>query len=265
MKKLCLSLLTLIAFTSFTFFQSSDLQAASKLDEIREAGVLRVGTTGDYKPFSYRADGQNFRGLDIEVAKLMAKDLGVRVEFIPTTWKTLMSDLQANKFDMGMSGISVTLKRQNTAYFSTPLMVNGKTPITLCSNLNKFHNLSDIDQSHVKVIVNPGGTNEKFARANIQKAQIVLHQDNRTIFDNILEGDVDLMITDRAEALFQSKNHEKLCAIHPEKPLSFSELGYLLPRDQDLKHWVDLWMHIQTENGTLPELKETWLDPQAWQ
>ncbi|MGD8710029.1 MAG: transporter substrate-binding domain-containing protein, partial [Ectothiorhodospiraceae bacterium] len=116
-----------------------NVQAASRLDQILEAGVLKVGTTGDYKPFTYQGDGSDeFEGLDIDLARSLADSLGVKVEFVKTSWPNLMKDFESDKFDIGMGGITVTLSRQQVAYFSIPEMTDGKTPITQCEDKGKY-------------------------------------------------------------------------------------------------------------------------------
>ncbi|MGY2200371.1 transporter substrate-binding domain-containing protein [Pseudomonas gingeri] len=232
--------------------------AFSRLDQILQQGVLRVGTTGDYKPFSYKTS-ERFIGLDIELAEGLASSLGVRLELVPTTWPTLMSDLQADRFDLGISGISVNMERQKQAFFSQPYQRDGKTPITLCSRQQAFQTLEQIDRPQVRAIVNPGGTNEKFARANLKQAQIVMHEDNVTIFQQIVDGKADLMMTDAVETLVQQKLHPELCAVHPDQPFDFSEKAMLLPRDIVLKQYVDQWLHQDMESGRFAKRLQKWL------
>lgn len=115
-----------------------------------------------------------------------------------TTWKTLLDDL-GRHCDLGMGGISITLDRAKRAFFTAPYLRDGKTPITRCENAAKFQTLEQIDRPGVRMIVNPGGTNEQFADANLKRATIVRHHDNNTIFDEILKNNADLMITDATE------------------------------------------------------------------
>ncbi|MBW8901714.1 MAG: gamma subclass chorismate mutase AroQ, partial [Massilia sp.] len=223
-------------------------------------GTLRVGTTGDYKPFSYRVGtGNVFVGLDIALAADLAKAMGVRLQLVPTTWSTLMPDLADDRFDLAMGGVSVTLERQKKALFSIPYLRDGKTPITRCEDAAKYRTLADIDRKEVRLIVNPGGTNERFARANAPHATLVVHPDNVTIFDRLLAGDADLMITDAIEARLQSRLHPKLCAVHPDAPFDFSEKAVLLPRDAVLKAFVDQWLHQAIESGSFARLNDQWL------
>ena len=233
---------------------------SSRLDEILARGVLRVGSTGDYKPFTYRtAGGSGFIGLDIALAADLAASLGVRLEVVPTTWGAMMGDLGNDRFDLAMGGVSVSLERQKKAFFSLPYLRDGKTPIARCEDAKKYQTLADIDRPGVRLIVNPGGTNERFARANAPHATLTVFPDNVAIFDRIAAGEADVMITDAIEARLQQRLHPKLCAIHPDAPFDFSEKAVMLPRDEVLKAFVDQWLHQAIETGAFARANEQWL------
>lgn len=235
---------------------------SSRLDDILERGTLRVGMTGDYMPFtSLDKSTLKYRGFDVDMAEALGKALGVRIEFVQTTWPQLMTDFEADRFDIAMGGISVTLDRQKKGLFSTATMREGKTPIARCADVGKYQTLADIDRKGTRVIVNPGGTNERFARAHIKDAAITVYSDNTTIFDQIAKGQADLMITDASETRYQQKQHAGvLCAVHPEKPFDFSEKAYWLQRDFALKAFVDQWLHISVEDGSFAKIYDTWFD-----
>jgi cyclohexadienyl dehydratase len=260
-----LAVLTALLFAAAAAAQSPGDEAQrnqSRLDEIAARGTLRVGLTGDYRPFSQRDDTtNNYTGLDVDMAANLAEALGVKLEIVPTTWAKLLPDLDDSKFDIGMGGISITLGRQRVAFFSQPVMRVGKAAIALCAKRDRFVTLAAIDQPGVKVIVNPGGTNERFDRANLRQATIVTFADNTRIFDKLAEGGADVMITDAVETRLQQKLHPELCAIHPDQPFDFGELAYLLPRDIVLKQFVDQWLHIEIENGTWRNLLQKYLGP----
>jgi chorismate mutase-like protein len=233
---------------------------SNRLDEILARGTLRVGTTGDYKPFTERVGtGDTFIGLDIALAADLARSMGVRLQLVPTTWSTMMADLAGQRFDVAMGGVSVSLERQRTAYFSAPYLRDGKTPIARCADAAKYQSLADIDQPGVRLIVNPGGTNERFDRANAPHATLVVHADNVTIFDRLAAGDADVMITDAIETRLQQRLHPTLCAVHPDAPFDFSEKAVLLPRDDVLKAYVDQWLHQAIASGSFARLNDQWL------
>jgi cyclohexadienyl dehydratase len=190
------------------------LTAAPTWTTLQRAGVLRVGTTGDYAPFS-DDHGGSLRGLDIELAQALAKEWSLRIVFVRTTWPTLMTDLAKRRFDLAASGISITPERRRLADFSAAYLFDGKTPIARREAAARFSSLEKIDQPGVRVIVNPGGTNERFARENLQRATITLHPDNRTIFQEIVAGRADVMITDGIEVRLQSRRLPALAARCP--------------------------------------------------
>lgn len=234
--------------------------AADRLEAILAQGYVRVGMTGDFKPFSYlNPESKQFEGMDVEMAQSLAKALGVELRLVHTSWPNLMNDLVADKFDIGMTGISVNLERQKKALFSTAFMVSGKTPITKCENVAKFQTLEQIDKPGVKLIVNPGGTNERFAKANIKNAEITVYNDNVTIFDQIVAGKADLMITDAIETMLQQKLRPALCAVHPDKPFNYGEIAYLLQPDMRWKAYVDQWLHLATKTGEYQAVYDKWL------
>jgi len=241
---------------------ASSAAAQSRLDDVTARGALRVGLTGDYRPFSQRDPATGaYSGLDVDMATNLAEALGVKLEIVPTTWATLLPDLGGEKFDIGMGGISITLPRQKLAFFSQPVMRVGKSAIARCNDRDRFATLAAIDRPNVKVLVNPGGTNETFDRANLHQAEIVVFADNTRIFSALAGGDGDLMITDAVETKLQQRLHPELCAIHPDKPFDFGELGYLLPRDVVLQQFVNQWLHIVVENGLWSRLLGTYLGP----
>src|SRR5438128_6098773 len=122
------------------------------LVRVRAAGVLRVGTTGDYTPFSlHRPDG-SYEGADIDMAHDLAERLGVRLDFVPTVWIDLLDDFLADHFDIAMGGVTVTAVRAEKAFFSIPTFVDGKRPLARREYRDRFTNFAAIDQPGVRVI-----------------------------------------------------------------------------------------------------------------
>jgi cyclohexadienyl dehydratase len=248
-----LIVLGLAALTLAAGCATTDDAAAPKsaLDAVIARGEVKVCSTGDYRPFTYldQATGR-WEGIDVDMAGDLAQRLGVRLTLVKTTWAALLDDL-GRTCDLAMGGISVTTDRAKRAYYSDAYLVDGKTPITRCENVARFQTVEQIDQPGVRVVVNPGGTNEQFVNARLNQATIVRHPDNNTIFDEIIAGRADLMITDATETKWQSRQHPELCAVHPDQPFTFAEKAYLLPRgDAVLQEWVNQWLHLARNDAT---------------
>lgn len=224
-----------------------------RMTQIMQTGVVRVGTTGDYAPFSLTT-GDGYEGIDIDMARNLAKSLGVELKLVRTSWPTLMQDLHQGKFDIGMSGISYNDERAETAAFSTRYYRGGKTPIARCETIEMYGSLPAIDRPGVRVIVNPGGTNFRFARDNIRRADLIVFDDNRTIFNEIAAGRADVMITDAIEVKLKSREIPELCAAMPGKTLTELTKAYLMPQDPSLVQYVDSWLELRMVDGTFAKI-----------
>jgi cyclohexadienyl dehydratase len=234
--------------------------ADSSLDVVIKAGVLRVCTPGDYKPFSFLKPDGGYEGIDIDLGQSLAGAMGAKLEIVKTSWANLMADFTAGKCEIAIGGISVTTERQKRAFFSTAYMVNGKTPLVRCEDVAKYQSVAAIDQPGVRAIANPGGSNERFAKANFKTATLTIHGDNLTIFDEVLARRADVFVTEAAEALTQQKLKPGLCAVNPDKPLQYGEMAYLLPRnDMVMKSFVDQWLHLAKASGEYQRTVDKWL------
>jgi cyclohexadienyl dehydratase len=217
------------------------------LARVRASGVLRIGTTGDYDPFSLEQDGR-LSGADIELGLALAEHLGVQAVFVRTSWPTLSADLAADRYDVAMSGVSVTDERERQGAFSVPYQSGGKTIVARCSARQQLDTLRELDRRQVRVVVNPGGTNERYVREHLHRAQIRVHPDNRTVFDEILDGDADAMVTDDVEADLQAYRHPELCRTYPGT-LTRATKAVFMPRDAELKSAVDAWLQSAIAAG----------------
>jgi cyclohexadienyl dehydratase len=231
----------------------------SLLAGVAQRGELRVCTTGDYRPFTYRDATGAYTGIDVDMARNLAASLAVPVRFVPVTWANLVDTLTAGGCDLGMGGVSVTLARARQAAFTAPIMVDGKAAIARCADKARFPSLAAIDQPGVRLVVNPGGTNEAFAKSNIHRATVLPHPDNNTIFDEIVAGRADVVITDASETRFQATVHPELCALDPDAPFTYAEKAYLLPQgDVAGQAYVDQWMRQTIHDGTYAAFTKAW-------
>lgn len=232
---------------------------SSHLDSVLQQGQLRVCTTGDYTPYSYKTSDGHYEGIDISLVSLLANSLNAQPVWVQSTWKSILTDIQSDKCDIAVGGISVTLERQKKAFFSTVLEVDGKIPLVRCGDESRYRHLEQINLSTVRVIEPAGGTNEAFVHTHLPKAQLIVH-DNVTLFDALLNKQADVMITDTSEALYQQKLHPGLCAVSPTDYLQYGEKAYLLPLDDSAwKQYVDQWLHLTKATGAYQNTRSHWL------
>ena len=223
--------------------------AASDLAQVRAAGILRIGTTGDYKPFAFREADGSYHGADIDMARQLARELGVKAEFVQTTWATLEQDFKAGRFDIAVGGVTILPAREKIAAFSTATLTDGKRPIARCADKERFTSEATIDQPGVRVVVNPGASNEAFARSHFTHAQLTVHPDNISVFDEIVAGRADVMVTDGIEVDHQSLLHPALCAAAVPAPFTRLQKAFMLPQDPAFVTEVDRWWSGQVASG----------------
>ena len=213
----------------------------SVLDRVRTTHVLRVATTGDYAPFSLDTNGR-LSGADIELARDLAGYLGAEPVFMRTSWPGLANDLRAGRFDVALSGIGYTEERAALGLYSVSYHEGGKTLLARCADRERFDTPLGLDRPGVRVIVNPGGTNERYVREHVHQAQILVYADNRGVFAEIAAGRADVMVTDDVEAELQARRRPgQLCRTYPGT-LTRGEKRILMARDAALQAIVDEWL-----------------------
>ena len=234
---------------------------AATVDDVIKAGVLRVCTPGDYRPFSFALPDGTFEGLDVDLMQSLTASLGVKAEFVKTTWANLLPDFVARKCDIAVGGISVTLERQKQVSFSTAYMVNGKTPLVRCADVKRFQTVADIDKPDVRVVANPGGSNENYARTALTQAKLTMHPENLTIFQELIDKRADVFVTEAAEAIVKTHEHKGvLCGVNPDKPLRPAQNGWLVQnQDFRFKAYVDQFLRLEKMSGNLDSVIGRWL------
>jgi cyclohexadienyl dehydratase len=255
------TLYRLLAAAGMSLLLGTTAQAGARLDRVMDTHVIRVGTPGDYQPFAMKTSDGQYQGHDIDVIEAMAKDLGLKVEFIPTSWPNLMKDLQADKFDVAVGGITRTAARIRAIDMLPGYAPFGKVALVRKDEASKYKTLQDLNQSSVRVIKNPGGTNEAFVLANLKQAQVSTHDKNAEIPALIAEGKGDVMITETYEALHYAHTDPRLAAVFVDHPLTPTNyLGFMLPVDDtDFVRVMQFSWDLLDKRGVLKQAADQWL------
>ncbi|MDR1741562.1 MAG: transporter substrate-binding domain-containing protein [Synergistaceae bacterium] len=240
--------------------------AGARLDRVLKDKVLRVGTPGDYRPFAMR-EGDKYVGHDVDVIEAIAALIGagvnqpIKVQYVQTSWPTLMDDYLADKFDVAVGGISRNVARMVKADFLPPYAPSGKVALIRVDMKDKLNTPESLNQPNVRVIKNPGGTNEKYVDANLTKAKVTTHDKNAEIPAMIAEGKGDVMITDTLEAILYSKQDNRLYVAFIENPLTpIDYKGFMLKIDDSdfLRVMNFAWDQLRLR-GELDRLADVWL------
>ncbi len=259
MKKICLMIFAVLILLPIARLE------AGHLDDISARGTIRIGTTGDYIPMSYLnpATGQ-YEGFDAELSEIIADSLGVKIEYVPTTWPTLTADMLAGKFDIALCGISRNFARAKTMAMSDAYGEGlfGKTILCRKADAKKFKTVADLNKPDVRIMINPGGTNEKFARANLPNAQLIVNDANAEIPLEIAAGNADIMITETVEAVSWVKREPKLAAPLVTEPFAGTRhsCGVLMQKgDQEFLNYINFVLAELRMDGRLEQLEIKYL------
>ena len=246
-------------YSVYILSSGTEIPTDGKVAEIVNRGTIIFGTTGDYRPLSFREEDGTYWGFGIEVAKEIARRLGVEITFAPTSWPTLTSDVLAEpqKFDLAIGGITITDARREMMLMSDGYLANGKTILCRAADAQRFKSLADIDKPEVRVMVNPGGLNEKFANENLTHATIIVHPRNEEIPTLVAEGHADVMITEITEAPYYVQTDSRLAAPLLNEPFNHGEIGVLMQKGHDdLLQMVNATICQMKSDGTLRQLHE---------
>ena len=172
---------------------------------------LRIGIPGDYLPFGIINEDSplGFAGHDVDLAAELCREAGLAPLFVLTTWPTFMTDLAEGRFDIAAGGVSWVPERARLTDALPRYAPFAKVALIRRDSIERFQTPEDLNQPDVRVIKNPGGTNERWVDANLTRAQVATVADNATIPARIANEVGDVMITD---------SFAKASARHPNGP-----------------------------------------------
>lgn len=233
--------------------------AQSALQDILNGGGLKVGTTGDWNPMTMKNPATNsYTGYDIDVMTELAKDLGVKVEFVPTDWKTLVSGVTSSKYHMTGSA-SVSPARAKATGYSVSYFSLATVPLTLKKNADRFKDWGDLDKAGVTVAATLGTTQEKQVKQFFPNAKHKIVEAPARDFQEVLAGRADAHITSNVEAYKLVEKYPQMMVVPVSQPKARTPIAMLLPQaDQVWINYINTWIALKTERGFFAALGRKW-------
>jgi cyclohexadienyl dehydratase len=241
MKKI-LVLITLLIMTTAA-------NAVSTLQTIKKNGELRVGTTGDWDPMSMKDPATNkYKGFDIDVMRELAKDLGVKVKFVPTEWKAIVAGITAGRYDISTS-VTKTPKRAEVAGFTETYYKYGTVPLVLKKNSKKFSTWKSLNNKNVTIATTLGTSQEEKAKEFFPKSKLKSVEAPARDFQEVLAGRADGNITSSTEANKLVIKYPQLTIVNDgEKNPAF--LAMMVPKkDKTWNNYVSKWIKEKKASG----------------
>ncbi len=150
--------------TAFSALAASGAHAADLLDTVKQRGTLIVGVEGTYPPFNFvDTKTHELDGFDIDVSKLVASKLGVKVQFVKTEWSAILAGLSSGKFDIIVNQVGITPERQKTFDFSVPYVASSPQLIVRKNDDANYKSFADLKGK--KLGVSQGSNYETLAKS----------------------------------------------------------------------------------------------------
>ena len=243
-----------------TALLATSAMAESRLQQILANGELRVGTTGDWNPMTMiDPTSKEHKGFDIDIATALAADMGVKVVFVPTTWKTLVNGIVAAKYDM-TSSASLSPKRALVAGYSLSYFAVEDVPLMLNKNKGKYNSWEDLNNPNVTVAVTLGTVQEKRAEVLFTKSKIIKVSAPARDYQEVLAGRADISMTSNLEAAKLVEQYPQMMVVPVQGGKNPTPLAVLLPQaDQVWINYVNHWIILKSERGFFDQLKAKWL------
>jgi cyclohexadienyl dehydratase len=223
-------------------------------DETGEPGkVLRVGTSGDYPPFSVEisANPGTFEGFDVALARSYAEERGIAIEFVRFRWHELLDDLASGRFDVAMSGITVRPERSAQGRFSVPVGESGA--VALVREPDRWPDIDSLDNRLARIGVNAGGHLEQVARKRFPYATLIAIPDNAQVLRSLADEQIDAAVSDTAEVSLWSSQLEGSAVFGP---FTRDRKAFLTrPESPDLASDLDAWLLAREADGQLEALR----------
>jgi cyclohexadienyl dehydratase len=230
----------------------------SRLQTVLERGTLRVGTTGDFNPMSVRDTATNsYKGFDIEAMEQLAKDLGVKIEWVSTEWATLVAGITADRYDVFAGGSSLNVARAKTVAFTDPYLEAGTVPLTLKTNAARFKGWSDINAKGTIVAVLLGTVFEEQAKQHFPNATIRAIEKPATGYQEVLAGRAQVTVTSNIEAATLTQQYPNLALVGNPGDMR-NKRPFAYPVAQGDATWViflNNWIALKKSEGFFTALE----------
>src|SRR5712692_592771 len=223
----------------------------SRLFEVTKAKKLRVCQFPLYYSISFRNPKTGeIEGIDADLSKELAKELGAELEIVESSFGTFIADLQANKCEIGMFGVGASLKRAQAVEFSKPYLITNIYGVTRKGGPIK--SWADVDKKGVRAAVTLGSYIEPFMKSYLKNAELVSVAPPNTREGELVAQRVDVIITDYPTAIKVTDEFDWAQTIIPEEKLAVTPYAYVVPQgDQIWLNYINLFVDTIKLDGRL--------------
>lgn len=264
MKKL-ISILATLLLAICAAQGANAIDSPSMIGQVADRGVMRVGVAS-FVPWTMQAKNGEYIGFEVDVARRLARDLGVDLELVPTKFSGIIPALLADKFDIIIGSVSVTPERNLKANFSIPY---DYASIEALANRAKTAGLKfpeDYDRPEVIIAVRSGSTPAIVAKKLFPRATIRAFDDEAPAVQDVIAGRSHMMLSSAPLPAFESLKNPDVLYQPTTEALSRQPVGLVIRKgDVDSLNVLDNWIRMVEEEGWLKERRDYWFRSRDWE
>ena len=259
MKRLAWLLVTLVALVA------PMTAAAGTLEEIQDRKTLRVGLEPMYMPFELNSKSGQIIGFDVDMAKRMAKAMDVKLELVSTSWDGIIPALLTKKFDIIMSGMTVTQGRNLKVNFANPYIVVGQTILINKKHAGKVNSYKDLNDPQYTVTSKLGTTGEQAVKRMIPKATYRSFETEQEGVMEVVNGRADAFVYDSPYCAVANAQKSEGKLVFLDEPFTYEPLGWAVRKgDYDFVNWLNNFLNQVKHDGTYDKIYNKWFKNDAW-
>ncbi|WP_020676254.1 transporter substrate-binding domain-containing protein [Geopsychrobacter electrodiphilus] len=238
---------------------------ADTLSDIQDAGVLRVGMEPGYMPFEMTDQKGQIIGFDVDMAKQIAKAMGVKLELVSTAWDGIIPALMTKKFDMIMSGMTITPQRNLKIAFANPYIVVGQSILIQKKYGDEVKSYKDLNNKKFKVGSKLGTTGEQATKRMIPDAKYISFETEQEGVMDLVNGKIDAFVYDLPYMAIANAQKSEGKLIFLDKPFTYEPLGWAIRQgNPDFLNWLDNFLAQVKNDGTYDKIYNKWFLSNDW-
>lgn len=242
-----------------------DLTNESTVEQVLKRGVLRVGMS-TFVPWAMKDKTGELVGFEIDVAKRLARDMGVEVEFIPTKWSGIIPALLTGKFDIIIGGMGIRPERNIKVNFSNPYDYTGMSIVAHRELAAGFNSLEDFNRQDVSIAARIGTTAAESAKKFCPDAGLKLFDDESQAVQELLNGRVHALIASAPLPAFQAIKYPEKLFLPLDENFTREPIGFAVVKgDVDTLNYLNSWITVVESEGWLKERKHYWFETKDWE
>ncbi len=236
-----------------------------QLEQILREGTLKVGLS-TFVPWAMLDKSGELVGFEVDVAKKLAEDIGVEIEFIQTKWSGIIPALLTGKFDIIIGGMSVTPERNISVNFTDAYEYSGQSIVANLETAGGLTSLDDFNNKDIVIAVRTGSTGATAAKQFMPEAQLRMFDDEPQGIQELINGRVDAWVSAFPFPQLQAEKYpDKLyIPIDPEifrnEPIAFA----VRKGEHDFMNFLNNWIALKWADGFLDERYRYWFMSDEW-